>query len=156
MAKLATLTARTAATVLDTDVMYLTDAAGSNDFKIPRAAFLQASVEARTATSDGLTTGLITAGTRHVQVTSASATNICVLPAGQQGDVITMYIGANGFAIETLAAGSDKINDVDCSGAADARIPASRTVRVSKMETNNWILETFDDVGAVATLIIPS
>ncbi len=156
MAKLSTLTARTAATVLDTDVMYLTDTGGSNDFKIPRAAFLQSSVEARTATADGLSTGLITAGTRHVQITSANSAHVVVLPAAQQGDVITMYVGSNGVRLETLASSNAKINDVDCDGANNATIPASRSIRVTLMETDNWILETFTDLGAVATLIIPA
>ena len=43
MAKLATLTARTAATVLDTDLLYLTDTAGLTTlrFRVRLSCFLQ-------------------------------------------------------------------------------------------------------------------
>ena len=156
MAKLATLTERTASAALDTDRMYMTDAAGANDFFIERGALQQGTAEARTATSDGLSTGLITAGTRFVAVTSASATKVCVLPAGEVGDVIEGYVGTNGFALETLAAGSDTINTVDSSGAAQALIPTLHTFRVTKITSTGWILTVLTSLGAVGTAIVPA
>ena len=112
-------------------------------------------MEARTATSDGLTTGLITAGTRHVQITSASSANVVVLPASQQGAAITMYVGASGCRIETLASSNVKINDVDCDGVNNATIPASQMIKVTLMETDNWLLETWDDNGTLNAKITP-
>ena len=152
MAKLATLTARTASTALDTDVMYLTDAAGSNDFKVTRGEFLQGKNYAATATTDGLSTGLIPDGTRHVTVTSSVGTKVCVLPAGVIGDVITGYVDGNGFEMQTLAAGSDKINDVDCSGANEAAVPATHNFLCRKVESDHWLMLGWTSAGVAATI----
>ncbi len=152
MAKLADKTARTASTALDTDMMYLTDAAGANDFKIPRGTFLQGNNVAVTATTDGLTTGLIPDGSRHVTVTSSVGTKVCVLPAGVVGDVITGYVDGNGFEMQTLASTSDKINDVDCSGANEAAVPATHNFTCTKVEDDHWLMLGYTSAGVIATI----
>ena len=59
---------------------------------VTATAGCQSTALAVTATSDGLTTGLITSGTRYVTATSASADNIVTLPTAVVGNIITMYI----------------------------------------------------------------
>ena len=55
-----------------------------------------------TATADGLTTGLLSAQSQFVQVTSAAATSIIALPLSTSvpvGTEIGGYVGANGFEL---------------------------------------------------------
>jgi len=97
--------------------------AGARTYTIPdalaSAQFLlgmQGAV-ARTATSDGLTTGIIAdAGLlQFIAVTSASANNIIVLPTPTPGTIIIGYVGSNGCELRTSAPATVSIN-----GGADA------------------------------------
>lgn len=67
---------------------------------------------ARTATSDGLTTGTIAdAGFwQFVTVTSASADNIIVLPTPTPGKMVVLYVGSTGYELRTSTPASIGIN----------------------------------------------
>ncbi len=153
MANISTLTVRTPAAALDTDELYIVDTAGTADFSITRTAFLQGKEQTVTATTDGLTTGLIADGTRFVTVTSDTATKVCVLPAGVVGDVINGYVDGVGFEMQTLAGTNTKINNVDCDGTNEAAIPATHFFRATKAESDHWILEGIDEAGLVAQIV---
>lgn len=113
--------------------------------------------EAITATSDGLTTGLVTSGVNNITVTSASANNIVTLPAttGIVGQSIRGYVGANGCELRTPASSGATINTVDCDGTNEAAIPATTMFEVTAVAADTWILRAWTELGAVITAIIP-
>ena len=115
----------------------------------------QSTAVAVTATSDGLTTGLIGAGSRYVTATSASANDIVTLPAATVGNIITMYVGANGCEVRTPSGSNVKINNVDSDGTNEAAIPATSLCTFTCVSSTEWILEAVDELGAVITAIVP-
>lgn len=104
-----------------------------------------------TATTDGLTTGLIPHGATWVDVTAgADANSIITLPVIAAADVgmeICGYIGATGCEMRTPAASGDTINGVDSDGTNEAAIPATTLFRVRLVADNTWILEAVDEGG---------
>ena len=117
----------------------------------------QSSAAAVTATADGLTTGLIPAGTRYVTITAgADANSIVTLPAPVVGNIITAYIGATGVEVRTVALSNVKINNVDADGgAAEAALPATTLATFTAVSATEWILQAVDELGAVITAIVP-
>jgi hypothetical protein len=67
---------------------------------------------ARTATSDGLTTGTIAdAGMlQFVTVTSAGANNIIVLPTPTPGTIVILAVGSNGYELRSSSPTTIAIN----------------------------------------------
>jgi hypothetical protein len=116
-------------------------------------------VEAVTATADGLTTGLISRGSKFVVVTSASAGNIVRLPPGLAADVgmtIKGWVGTNGCEMRTNVGDSATINNVDCDDSAnEAAIPATTFFTCTLVALDTWILETADEEGVAISGIIP-
>lgn len=113
---------------------------------------------AATATSDGLTTGLIPITAEFVSVTSAAAGNIITLPSGAAGNigkVIKGWVGANGCEIRTPAASGATINGVDSDGTNEAAIPATTLFTCTLVAADTWILEAVTELGAVITAIVP-
>lgn len=100
-------------------------------------------------TSDGLTTGLITATDRSVSSTSADANNILTLPAiadVQLGHTIRIFNGATGCELRTPATSNTKINNVDAD-SAEMAIPASSMTVVTKILSDNWMAECYVAAG---------
>lgn len=109
-----------------------------------------------TATSDGLTTGLIPATARFASVTSANATDIVTLPTGVLGWDLRMWVGANGCEMRTPAASGEKVNSVDCDGTNQAALPATTFFWLTYTGTTaGWILQATDELGAAITAIVP-
>lgn len=112
------------------------------------AAKIRDTAEARTATADGLTTGLITSPTsaiKFVAVTSAAATNAITLPAASAaliGSIIYLTVGANGYELLTPASGNNTINQVDSDGTNQLDVAANTTVRCTCVSATGWIAET--------------
>ena len=81
---------------------------------------------ARTATSDGLTTGTIAdAGLfQFVTVTSAGANNIIVLPTPTPGTVVILAVAGNGYELRTDTPASVAINGGSGSNAESAMTAA--------------------------------
>jgi len=111
-----------------------------------------------TATADGLTTGLIVAGTTYVTITSAGANNIATLPsavAALIGTSIRGYIGDTGCELRTPDASGATINNLDSDGSAEAAIPAETMFEVTCVAVDTWKLRAWSRLGAVLTAIIP-
>ncbi len=135
------------------------DEDGTDQVRVAGANWVMPGVQftpyAATATSDGLTTGLIPLGTSFVSITSASANNIVTLPAGTAGQVIKAYIGANGCEVRTPASSGATINGVDSDGTNEAAIPATSMFTATCVATDTWLLEAVTELGAVITAIVP-
>lgn len=112
-----------------------------------------------TATSGGLTTGLLSGADQFVTVTSANANNIICLPSDITcpiGTVIRGSVGANGFELRSLAADTTQtINGVTGGVTNEAAIPANTLFRVEKIASLTWLLTATTSLGAVVTAIIP-
>lgn len=111
-------------------------------------------VQAVTATADGLTTGLITAGYNFIVVTSANAAHQITLPAGNVGDRYQILVGATACELICATAG-DKINDVVCGATNEALLTATNLYEVQYVATNLWVLTGLTKLGAVQTAVVP-
>lgn len=112
-----------------------------------------------TATSGGLTTGLIGQFAMYVAVTSASASNFATLPyvPGYIGQVIQGYVGANGFKLTTAVGSAQTINTVTTAGAvAGAAIPANSRWTATNTNGTNWIVQSVTNAGAAGSTIVPA
>ena len=109
-----------------------------------------------TATTDGLTTGLIPANASFVTITSAGANNIATLPAGTVGQIINFWIGATGCEIRTPAASGATINNVDSDGTNEAAIPATTAGIAICVAADTWIVRLFTELGADVAALVPN
>ena len=93
---------------------------------------------ARTATSDGLTTGTIAdAGMlQFVTVTSASANNIIVLPTPTPGVIVILAIGANGCELRSSAPATVGINGGTGATAESALAASMMAVMICESATS--------------------
>jgi len=94
-----------------------------------------------TATADGLTTGLITSGTKFVTVTSGGATNAVTLPAitsSTVGQTIDLYVGSNGYELLTPASSNNTINTVDSDGTNQLDVAANTLLRCVQVSATGW------------------
>lgn len=106
------------------------------------------------ATSDGLTTGLIPAGSKFVALTVATdADDIATLPAPVVGDRIVLQLGATGCELRTIATSNVKINDVD-SDSLEAILLADHHYVVECITATEWILLGFSELG-VDVVVVP-
>lgn len=94
---------------------------------------------ARTATSDGLTTGIIAAAglIQFVTVTSANANNIIVLPAPAPGTIVILTNGATGYELRSSAPATISING-GAEAAAESAIAADSTVIAICISATAW------------------
>lgn len=151
---------------IDTDgvagnVIYVNDGTSSScDFNVGTAGPITqndiVAVSTVTATTDGLTTGIIPATAFHVTVTSDSADKIVTLPASVVGKTILFYIGATGCELRTTAGSSIKINNVISGSTNEAAIPATSLCTCTCISSTEWILTAVDELGAVITAIVPN
>lgn len=112
-----------------------------------------------TATSDGLTTGLITPGSQNITVTSASAYDIITLPTASAttiGTKITGIVTANGceLRVPDTQAITVYINGVTTNVESD--IPANSSFEVTCIDATHWILKAWTNLGAPITAIVPN
>ena len=102
----------------------------------------QSAAVARTATADGLTTGIVADGTTYVEVTSASADNIIVLPTPTPGNIVWLYCAANGYELRSDTPASVAINGGTGAGAESA-IAAGSLVRCVCTSATTWVCSQF-------------
>ena len=97
-------------------------------------------IEARTATSDGLTTGIVSDGKllSVVAVTSAGANNILTLPTPTPGSIVIAYVGANGYELRSDTPASVGIGGGTGAGAESA-IPADSIMVAFCIVATNWV-----------------
>jgi len=113
-----------------------------------------------TATTDGLTTGILASAPQYVTVTSSAATNKVTLPQASMlvvGTTITGFIGANGFKLGVSASdsGTVSLNNVSTAGVF-AAIPANTFFDVILINPTTWILFTITALGGAGTAIVPA
>lgn len=109
-----------------------------------------------TATADGLTTGLITSGTKFVTVTSAAATNAVTLPAitsSTVGQTIDIWVGANGYELLTPASSNNTINTVDSDGTNQLDVAANSLLRCVQVSSTGWMC--YQVAATTITVVAP-
>jgi hypothetical protein len=96
---------------------------------------------ARTATADGLTTGIIAAAGSYqfVAVTSAGANNIIVLPAPTPGTVVELAVGANGYELRSSAPATVLIGSGAGGASVESAIPANSVARLFCVDATHWV-----------------
>lgn len=99
--------------------------------------FLNPESVARTATSDGSTTGTIVQGTRFVTVTSSDANHIIVLPSPVVGHIVILHNGATGYELRTSAPATIGING-GTGASAESAIPANSTAIMICVSATSW------------------
>ncbi len=94
---------------------------------------------ARVATTDGTTTGTITATglISFVTVTSDNANKIIVLPAPVPGTIVIIDVGATGFELRSSAPATVSING-GAEAAAESAIAANSTVIAICLTVTAW------------------
>lgn len=107
---------------------------------------------ARTATADGLTTGIIAdAGMlQFVTVTSSDANHIVVLPTPTPGTIVILWVGANGYELRSSAPASVAINGGSGSNAESA-IAANQMVLAICTSATSW--HGIEITGATLTAV---
>lgn len=107
-----------------------------------------------TATSDGLTTGIVRKDDGvpgHVAtLVSSNAAYIVSLPDSDDlpvGWKFEAYIGANGCEIQTASGTNDKINGTDADGTNEAAVPATTWVEILHSASGNFIMRLTDEGG---------
>jgi hypothetical protein len=106
---------------------------------------------ARTATDDGLTTAIIAAGTRYVTVTSANAAHFIVLPVPVVGHEVALYVGANGYELQSSTPASIAIN-AGVGAAASSSIGANTFVVCRCTSATTWVAMSQAADGTIAAV----
>ena len=116
----------------------------------------QSTAYAATATSDGLTTGVIPAGVSYVTVTSAGANNIVLLPPPTIGTVVWIHVTANGCELRAGSATGTDASDTISIGANTASaghetaLAANMTALFVCTSATTWVGITIASNNAVA------
>lgn len=90
-----------------------------------------------TATSDGLTTGIVPAAAAFVTVTSANAAHIVTLPAPVVGQVVILRNGATGYELRSSNPATISING-GAAANAESAIAANTMVIAVCTTATTW------------------
>lgn len=110
---------------------------------------VQVTAVARTATADGLTTGIIADGTSFVTVTSADANNIITLPTSTPGAEVTLRNGATGYELRSSSPTTIAING-GTGSAAESAVAANSLVHCVCGTATTWVCTNYSTAGVVA------
>lgn len=116
----------------------------------------RSSVAAVTTTADGLTTGLIPAGTTFATITSDSATKFATLPAITSagiGQTIDLYVGATGYELVTPASSNNTINTVDSDQTNQLDVAANSLVHLTQVSATGWF--AYNHAATTITVVAP-
>ena len=116
---------------------------------------LQTTPSAVTATADGLTTGVIAAGTGAVSVTSDNANKIITLPTAVVGNKIMIYLGGTGCELRTVAASNETINTVDSDGTNELALVAAGVFECVCQGAGKWVIWGWTNAGAAIATLVP-
>ena len=103
------------------------------------------SAKAVTATSDGLTTGIIPTGATYVNVTSGNAAHIVLLPPPTIGTVVWIFVGTNGCELRAgTAAGADGSDTISIGGNTasanhESALPANSLSLLVCTSATTWV-----------------
>jgi hypothetical protein len=103
-------------------------------------------IVARTATAAGTTTGTIANGNVFVQVTSADANHIVILPAPIPGTMVMLRNGATGYELRSSAPATVAING-GTGANAESAIGANIFAILYCTTTTAWIGTQFTTAG---------
>lgn len=134
-------------TVTITDTLTM---AAAKAIALSAAGFTMAAI-ARTATADGLTTGIIAPGPKlqHVTVTSANAAHIIALPTPTVGDIVVLFNASNGYELRSSAPATISING-GADADAESAIPAGAVVIAFCVSPTAWLALQIANDGTVA------
>jgi len=116
----------------------------------------RSSVAAVTATDDGLTTGLVPAGTTFATITSEGATKAVTLPAisaATIGQTLDLYVGANGYELLTPASSNNTISTVDSDGSNQLDVAANSLLRLVQVSATGWY--AYQVTATTITVVAP-
>jgi hypothetical protein len=108
---------------------------------------------ARTATADGLTTGIIADAGREqfIVVTSGDANHIIALPTPTPGTRVALLNGATGYELRSSAPASVAING-GTGASAESAIAANTYVEMICVSATAWIGRSYNTAGVVAAV----
>lgn len=112
--------------------------------------------QSRTATADGLTTGIIADNVDFVIATSAGATNALTLPAASAATIgrhIDIHVAANGYELLTPATGNNTINTVDSDGTNQLDVAANTLLRLVQVTATGWV--AYQVAATTITVVAP-
>ena len=138
----------------DTDDEIDVKVGGTDVLKVYSTGFNDRGVEAITATTGGGTTGLITAGSSSVTITSDNANKQVSLPAASVGDRVTLYIQSTGCEVIS-AVSADKINEVVVGATNELALVAPCTVNFHYFATDNWSAQGWNTDGTALSALTP-
>ncbi len=104
-----------------------------------------------TATSDGLTTGLIPSGAGVATITSANAAHIVTLPVPAPGQIVLGFNGATACEIRSLTGVS--INAVAFPN--ELLLAANSWFIAFGLSASAWVIKTITLAGAVSATDVP-
>lgn len=107
-----------------------------------------------TATADGGTTGLITAGYNYVNVTSDSANKQISLPAGVVGQEIKILVGTTACELISAVA-ADKVNEVVVGATNELALTAEALYTCTYTKAGYWIVTGETKLGARISALVP-
>ena len=116
----------------------------------------QSTAVAVTATSDGLTTGIIPTGATYVSVTSGNAAHIVLLPPPTTGTVVWVNVSANGCEVRagsttgTDASATISIGANSASGGHETALAANMTALFVCTSATTWVGMTIASNNAIA------
>lgn len=116
----------------------------------------RSSVVAVTATSDGLTTGLITDGSTFVTVTSDSATKFVTLPvitSAGIGQTVDIYVAGTGYELVTPVSSNNTINTVDADQTNQLDVAANTLLRCVQITATGWA--AYQVAATTITVVAP-
>ena len=113
-----------------------------------------------TATSDGLTTGIVVPGSQNITVTSnTNDVYIISLPAASSATIGTritgLLVGSKICELRVQAAQATTVYINGVTTNVEAAIPAGSSFEVIQIDATHWILKAWTALGAPITAIVP-
>jgi hypothetical protein len=122
--------------------------------KITSAAGIQSRAVAVTATTDGLTTGIIPDDASVVTVTSSANTKLVTLPTPTPGVVVQINIEGTGYNLRSSTPASVGINGG--TGASAKSAVSAKTLVCRCVSATAWVVTTYIADGTAAALAAAS
>jgi predicted RecA/RadA family phage recombinase len=129
-------------------------ASGDNTCVVILNAGLPPKQSAVTATADGLTTGLIPAGTSFATVTSTDANHQVSLPAGFIGQILRILVGTTACELVSAVA-VDKVNEVTVGATNELALTAEALYTCVYTKSGFWIVTGLTKLGAAQSALVP-
>jgi hypothetical protein len=129
-------------------------ASGDNTCLVILNTGLPPKQSAVTATSDGLTTGLIPAGTSFATVTSTDANHQVSLPAGFIGQILRILVGTTACELVSAVA-ADKVNEVTVGATNELALTAEALYTCVYTKSGFWIVTGLTKLGAAQAALVP-